>query len=270
MSNKIKIVFSDIDGTLLTDDKQTTPNTVRAVRGLWIQGVPFVLVSARMPEAIYPISEPWGAKLPVISYSGALVLTEKEEVLLDKRMAGEATAEVLAAIRRERPRVTVNYYAGRHWYVNEVDARVQYEMDITGARAEQAEFEALRERGEQASKILVMGEPADCGHLQQVLSASFPALNVVLSAPFLLEIMDVSVSKASGIEVMLAHYGFKPEDALAFGDNYNDVEMLKYIPHSIAMGNAPEDVKKCASQVTGRNTEDGLARYLEKLGLVKL
>lgn len=267
MPNEIRIVFSDIDGTLLPDDKEPTPRTVRAVQGLRLRGIPFVPVSARMPEAIYPITDPWGDRLPVISYSGALVLTEGEEVLLDSRMERAATAAVLAAIGQERLPVTLNYYAGRHWYVKNVDQRVQYEMDITGAVAEAEDFEALMEGGEQASKILVMGEPGDCGHLQRTLAAAFPGLNVVLSAPFLLEIMDASVSKAGGIDVMLAHYGFRPEEALAFGDNYNDVEMLANIPHSIAMGNAPEEVKRCASRVTDTNNEDGLAKYLEGLGL---
>lgn len=76
-----RIVFSDIDGTLLTDDKRVTEKTEQAVKGLVQQGIPFVLVSARMPEAIYPITEAMGVKIPLISYSGALVLTEEGETL---------------------------------------------------------------------------------------------------------------------------------------------------------------------------------------------
>jgi len=266
----VKIVFSDIDGTLLTDDKHTTPATERAVKGLLAQGIPFVLVSARMPEAIYPITLKWGLKTPVISYGGALVLTQQEEVLFDKRMARQDTEGVIAAIKRERPQATINYYAGRHWYVEAVDERVQHEMDITDATAEVVPFEALAERGESASKVLVMGEPEDCSYLQQTLANDFPSLNVVLSAPFLLEIMDMSVSKATGIEVMLKANGWRPEEALAFGDNFNDAEMLKYIPHSVVMGNAPEAVKKMGAAVTLTNEEDGIAHYLQKLGLVKL
>ena len=72
-----RIVFSDSDGTLLTDDKRVTEKTEQAVKGLVQQGIPFVLVSARMPEAIYPITEAMGVKIPLISYSGALVLTEE-------------------------------------------------------------------------------------------------------------------------------------------------------------------------------------------------
>lgn len=84
-----RIVFSDIDGTLLTDDKRVTEKTEQAVKGLVQQGIPFVLVSARMPEAIYPITEAMGVKIPLISYSGALVLTEEGETLYSLTMKAE-------------------------------------------------------------------------------------------------------------------------------------------------------------------------------------
>ena len=74
----IKIVFSDIDGTFLTNDHRVTKETEQAVKSLLNKNIPFVLVSARMPEAIYPITKKIGITIPIISYSGGLVLTEKE------------------------------------------------------------------------------------------------------------------------------------------------------------------------------------------------
>ena len=265
---QVRIVFSDIDGTFLTNDKRTTEVTAQAVRDLLARGIPFVLVSARMPEAIYPITRRVGVTIPIISYSGGYVLTEQEEVLFDRRMAAADTAGIIGAIERKAPQVTLNYYAGRHWYVRGVDKRVQYEMDITGAQAEIVPFEELSLRGEAASKLLVMGEPEDCSRLQRELSAAFTGLNVVLSAPFLLEIMDASVSKATGIKVLLEHFGIKAGEALAFGDNYNDVEMLDLAGTGVAMGNAPEAVKAHAAAVTESNEEDGLARYLRRVGVI--
>ena len=103
----IKIVFSDIDGTFLNKESQVTPGTGKAAKAL-VEKLPFVLVSARMPEAIYPITNEIGIKIPVISYSGALVLTEKEEVLYDKRMTGTDTGMVLGVIQRDFPQVTLN------------------------------------------------------------------------------------------------------------------------------------------------------------------
>ena len=88
------------------------------------------------------------------------------------------------------------------------------------------------------------------------------------SAPHLLEIMDASVNKASGIEVMLKHFGLEASDALSFGDNYNDLEMLRYTGASVAMGNAPQPVKEAAGIVTTSNEEDGIYAYLSEHHLI--
>ena len=241
-----RIVFSDIDGTLLTDDKRVTEKTEQAVKGLVQQGIPFVLVSARMPEAIYPITEAMGVKIPLISYSGALVLTEEGETLYSLTMKAEHAAAFLEA----------------------VEAHFALEMKITGAVAERRSFADCLTEDTLPHKILLMMEPADCERAERELQALFPALNVVRSAPHLLEIMDASVNKASGIEVMLKHFGLEASDALSFGDNYNDLEMLRYTGASVAMGNAPQPVKAAAGEVTTSNEEDGIYAYLSEHHLI--
>ena len=104
--------------------------------------------------------------------------------------------------------------------------------------------------------------------MERTLGEKFPALNVVRSSKFLLEIMDKSVSKATGIKVLLKHYGFTLDEAVAFGDNYNDAEMLKLIPQSVAMANAPDAVKKLAAAVTDSNEHSGIYTYLVKIGVI--
>lgn len=76
--------------------------------------------------------------------------------------------------------------------------------------------------------------------------------------------MDRTVSKATGLAVLLDHYGLTRQESLSFGDNYNDLEMLAYTGISVAMGNAPDAIKKAATHQTAPNTADGLARFLEE------
>ena len=264
----VKIVFSDIDGTFITNDHRVTEPTAKAVRALLAGNIPLVLVSARMPEAIYPITRKIGVNIPIISYSGGLVLTEREEVLYDKRIGAADAAAVLAKIAADFPAATTNYYAGRHWYAERINDAVKNEMNITEAVAEQVSYSELLNKKILPSKILVMAEPTMCEEMEKVLGAAHPALNVVRSSKILLEIMDKSVSKATGIEVLLKHLGIGKEAALAFGDNYNDAEMLKLIPHSVAMGNAPEPVKNMAAHVTLSNEEDGISAFLQEQGII--
>ena len=265
----IKIVLSDIDGTFLKDDKNFTDLHAKAIKSVVERGLQFVFVSARMPEAIYPLTDAIGmAHTPVISYGGGLVLTEREEVIFDKKMPAEDSARILAEMKRTWQDITINYYTGRRWFVEEVDRRVQFEMDITSATAELAKFDSLLSENIFPNKILIMCEPPTCEEMERVLGKKFPALNVVRSAPYLLEIMDRSVSKATGIEVLLKHYGFTVDEAIAFGDNYNDTEMLELIPQSVVMANAPAPVKKLAAAVTDSNEDSGIYTYLVKIGVI--
>lgn len=261
----VKIVFSDIDGTFLTPESKVSPVTAEAVKKLLARDIPLVLVSARMPEAIYPLTEAIGITIPIISYSGALALTAEGEELGSVTMDGADTARLLDVLASEYQEAVVNYYAGHHWYVKDVaNERVQTEVRITSAQPQAADFHERLEAGEVPHKILLMAEPELCERAEAELSARFPMFHVVRSAAFLLEIMDASVSKASGIAVMLEHFGLTPEEALSFGDNYNDTEMLELTGRSVAMGNAPEAIKKLATDVTAANAEDGLAKFLER------
>ena len=266
---KVKIVFSDIDGTFLTHDYLVTDKNEYAVNQLLNRHIPFVLVSARMPEAIYPITDRLGIKIPIICYSGGLVLTEYEDGLYSKTIEREVATRLLDTLDKRWPQVTVNYYSGRRWFVLDVDdKRVKREEDITGATAYNADFYELLEVGMLPNKILTMSEPSDCAEMERVLSDLFPELNVVRSSDILLEIMDKSVSKATGIKVMLEHYDFAPEDAIGFGDNYNDIDMFNYVGCGVAMSNAPEPVKRLVDEVTDSNDESGVYSYLVKTGVI--
>ena len=265
----VKIVFSDIDGTFLTNDHNVTDETEYAVNQLLNQNIPFVLVSARMPEAIYPITEKLGIKIPIICYSGGLVLTESEDGLYSRTIDREIAARLIDTIDERWANVTVNYYTGRRWFVRDVnDKRVKREENITNATAYNGDFYELLEIGMLPNKLLMMSEPDDCKQMERELGAMFPELNVVRSSDILLEIMDKNVSKATGIKVMLEHFDFAPEDAIGFGDNYNDVDMFRYVGRGVAMNNAPEPIKEMVHDVTDSNNDSGIYSYLVKEGII--
>lgn len=264
-----KIVLSDIDGTFLTDDKKVTDKTAYAANQLIKNGLKFVLVSARMPEAIYPITDSIGLpRIPLICYSGAFVLTDDEKILHDKKMPLADTKDILAAMSRWND-ISINYYSGRNWFVQNIDKRIQREMDITQAPATIANFDDLLNQNICPNKIMIICDPIVCKDMEDKLGKIFTNLNVVRSAPHLLEIMDISVSKAVGIQVLLNHYNLSVDDAIAFGDNYNDIQMLQLIPISVAMANAPDDIKTIAHDVTDSNNNSGIFSYLLNAALIK-
>ena len=83
-----------------------------------------------------------------------------------------------------------------------------------------------------------------------------------------MDIIPSSGGKGAGIRKVLAYYGLTPEDAMAFGDGNNDIEMFQAVGHSVAMGNASADLKAIASEVCGTCAEDGIYHYCQENGLI--
>ena len=244
-----KIVFSDIDGTVLNSKHELLTSTIEAVQKLALKNIPFVLVSARMPKAMKLILDEMNVKMPMISYGGALVLDEIELLWPDD--------------------VVINYYSDDNWFIKDEDNKaVKREENITNVKASQADFKELINKDILPNKILCMTKANISSKIEAVLQEKFPQLNIVRSSDILIEIMNKDVSKANGIEVLLHHLNMTPEQAIAFGDNYNDLDMLKLVGRGVIMQNAPEEIKKQMEYITKSNNEDGIYEYLQKLDLV--
>ena len=104
--------------------------------------------------------------------------------------------------------------------------------------------------------------------IEAVLQEKFPQLNIVRSSDILIEIMNKDVSKANGIEVLLHHLNMTPAQAIAFGDNYNDLTMLNFVGRGVVMQNAPEEIRKEAKYITKSNNEDGIYEYLQQINMI--
>ncbi len=85
-------------------------------------------------------------------------------------------------------------------------------------------------------------------------------MNIFKSKDTYLEIVNTNTSKARGIKHLIDIYNIHESEIIAIGDNYNDIEMLKFAGTSIVMGNAPEEVKKFAAIVTDTNNKDGIKK----------
>lgn len=124
--------------------------------------------------------------------------------------------------------------------------------------------EHFSERG--LHKFLLVGESDAIERAERKVGRAFPGLSVVRSSPILCEVMDGHVSKTEGIGVVCEHLGASLKRAAAFGDGRNDIDMLRAVPRSWAMANAPAEVRAAAARVTALdNDHDGLAETIFSL-----
>lgn len=261
------IVLTDVDGTLLASDHRPCPDSLATIREVVAAGVPFVLVSGRYPDALYPVQEQLGIHGPLVAYSGALALDGDGEVLLSRTLDLDRAIELKELAAAEFPELCCCGFGFHTWVVDDcLDPRVVREERVVHATCREEPLDIALADTQCLHKLLFMGEPDPIARVQERLSAAYPDLTVVLSSPHLCEVMAGGVSKAEGVRVMCEHYGVDVSRAVVFGDSFNDIEMLRAVPQSYAMANAPQGVKAQASHVTQySNDENGLARELEGL-----
>lgn len=265
---KYKLVCLDIDGTLLNSQHQITEKTKFIINKITKEkNIPVVLVSARMPKGILFLQKELGINEPIICYSGSLILDNNHNVLMKKYIEASHVRSILNIIKNED--IHASLYKDNVWYIKEMDKWAFQEKEITNIMPQINKYEELLEHWEEensgCNKILCMGDPNKIESLKDKLNNILgSSLNIYLSKPTYLEIMPKDSSKTLAIEVLLRKYCINKSELIAIGDNYNDVDMIKYAGMGIAMGNAPEEVKRIADDITLSNDEDGVAFAINK------
>ena len=263
---RCKIIYSDIDGTLLNSMHHVPVNTRKKILELDRRGIPFIMVSARMPDGVEVIRKELGNRRPVICYSGGLVLNEAGNVIYSRQMKLALAMEIQEALKEFFPNICCNTYGGNLWVVEEnKNPWVLREERIVKGKSVAGEIGKLFEKEGGVHKFLLMGESEDIRKTENFLKNSYQGLSISKSNDNYLEIMDGKVDKAEGVRILCRHYGISPEEAAAFGDGENDVGMLKAVKYGFAMENASEYVKKQVDFVTLSNDEEGMLEVLNRI-----
>lgn len=258
----VKIIFSDIDGTLINSDFKVTEKTKSAIGQAINQGMTFVPVSARMPEAIKPIIDTIGIKTPIISYNGALVQTEDDETITSIPMETEIALELCHFIQKNHPQIAWNIYSYHDWYgMDRSNDWIQREEEIVGVLSHEAELSALEDL-EAVHKVLLMGNPDLIAPLEISLKELYPDLSIAKSAPYFIEIMAPGIRKGEAVKTFADYLSVAIEDTIAFGDNFNDLDMLQTVGKGFVMSNGPKEVQDAIGNITADHNHDGIALVL--------
>ena len=259
------IIFSDVDGTLLDSRKQVLPATRDSIVEAIRRGIRFVIVTARPPMGVTPILKKNGFTCPIVAYGGGLLLDEDGTVLGSTTMPAQTAADIIAFVEERRFPLSWNLYSGNTWLVRDVnDPRVRREAAIVEAEPSQGDVSTLAP-GQGVHKILCICEPDHLLAIEEAVRKRFPDVSVAKSSNILLEIMPRGVNKALAVNALCGVWKVSPQSCVAFGDNYNDVEMLDAVGCPVIMGNAPEALLSRYARVAPDNDHDGIAFMLKQL-----
>lgn len=277
--SEIKLIAIDIDGTLLTPGGQITPRTRAAIQAAREAGIIVTLATARRYTGAQAIATALGIELPLIVYDGALIVIHPtRSILTSKTLPFALARQTLAIFQEHAIQPIIHPCEGEHCVKEEVwtglaeydHASVATYLLAARDRTRRMTYELLEASATHALRIVAFAEEEVLGQMLPAItelhcSYNFTPLGSYQSAE--LAVLSADCSKASGLTTLAAHYNIALEQVMAIGDNYNDLEMLRLAGWGVAMGQAPEPVRKAAKAVTTTNQEDGVALAIERYAL---
>jgi len=270
---RFKAICSDIDGTLLNSERSLSKNLISIVSSISSE-IPFFLASARMPAAMRHLLQDLNRrKEPLIAYNGALVLDAEGKELESITIPITLVQEIVHTALPEG--LHLSLFHGENWYTSVDDHWATREIQNTKvlptwkSPLEVLEHWASAHLG--AHKVMCMGDPAKIDLLYQTLLQRLGTqLHLYRSKDTYLEIAPKPISKATGLKKILAHgYAISLDEVVAFGDGYNDIDLLQQVGWGVAVANAFPEVKAVANEVTKHHKEDGVASTLARSFLQK-
>jgi len=264
-----KLVAIDIDGTLLNSREEITEEINTAIQAAKTKGVKVVLCTGRPIGGVYSFIEE--LKLNdeedfVITFNGALVQNTRTKEVTTKNFLTNKDLKSLFELSQKvnspmhyfdlrdmyTPNKKINRYTVYESYTNQVPLHYR-PMDETP-------------KGIQIPKVMFIDDEKRLNAIIEAIPESFKEkYTMVKSAPFFLEILHPTVSKASAVKQLAEKLSIEREEIVCIGDGENDLSMVKYAGCGVAMANATPSVKKAADFQTLSNDENGVAYAIEKL-----
>ncbi|WP_461532972.1 HAD family hydrolase [Sinomicrobium sp.] len=265
-----RIIFTDIDGTLLNAERDLSANTISEINRIK-DNMPVILVSARMPKQMTHLQQKLGiTDAPLICYNGALVLFDHKPIHSVEIPLETVQQIVTYNEDNAEGKLHISLFQYDSWYVEAYDYWAQREENNTKIspkiKSNRTVIDEWNRSGVGAHKISCMGDPELIEkaylHFEKELGEN---LHLYRSKDTYIEIANKEVSKLTGIKILLQQYDIPLEDAIAFGDNYNDTEMIAAVGHGVAVANARDEVKAVAKAIAPHHKEDGVALHLRNL-----
>lgn len=265
-SEPIRLVVTDVDGTLVRQDKSLAPSTLEAARTLRARGVRLALVSSRPAHGLDVLIEPLDIDTPRAGFNGGEILSPNNELLSELTIPPDAARETVE--RMLGGGVDPWVFAGGVWFLLNAEAhyipreRLSIQQDFV-------QVDDLTPHLGQVHKI--MGTHTDFDLMGRMEAELRQALDgqaaVARSQAYYLDVTHAEANKGYAA-VQLARLLDVPAEAMCcIGDMPNDVPMFSVCGLAIAMGNAPTEVQKRAHAVTGSNEADGWGQAIEKFVL---
>lgn len=261
----IKLVATDIDGTILIPEGNFTRPVKDCIKKLCDKGIKVVLVTGRMNAAAEKIAQELGLNTPVVSYQGGLVVENNKK--LYERYLTTAQAEKIIAWAK-KVNIHINLYNDDILYSEADCYEIQRYCKNLHTDRTIKNFNEIKK--DKINKLLAIdySNPERINQYEKDLQSIFPELYIVKSTPYFLEFSNPEGSKKCAVEFLQKYWDLEKDEILTIGDQNNDIALLQAGGVKIAMGNATDELKAQADYITESVYEDGFVNAMEKFCLI--
>ncbi|MDE8652792.1 Cof-type HAD-IIB family hydrolase [Novosphingobium album (ex Liu et al. 2023)] len=263
MSTAIRLLVSDIDGTLVRGDKTLSDVNRAAIQALEADGVAVTLISSRPPGGMRWLAETLGIAGPMAAFNGGTVFDADGTIRFAYRLVADDAAAALSLTGRYG--VTPWVFADGAWFTpdpgnwhSERERRASCLDPVL--RTDFAELDA------RVDKIVGVSDDSDAlaRFETEVGNLIGPRAAIARSHPYCVDITHRLANKGDGITALATAGGLDLAQVAALGDMTNDLPMFARAGFSVAMGQAPADVQAAANAVAAANEQDGVADAIER------
>jgi Cof subfamily protein (haloacid dehalogenase superfamily) len=264
---EIELVLADVDGTLVTDDKQLTDRAIAAVHALKDAGVKFAVTSGRPPRGMAMLVGPLQISLPLAAFNGGLYARPDDMSVIEERSIDPDLVAAIVKLIGEHE-LDVWLYRGADWLLRDPHAaHVAKEADtVRFAPTVVEDFDGVTQG---IAKIVGIGDDLDrVAKAEADARAKFgDRVSAARSQPYYLDVTHPDANKGAVLQHFSREYDVPLARIATLGDQPNDMLMFKGAGLSIAMGNAGDEVQRAALRVTAGNDDEGFAKAIERFVL---
>ncbi|MGY3718277.1 Cof-type HAD-IIB family hydrolase [Sutcliffiella cohnii] len=279
----IKCIAIDMDGTLLNQNHVVSKQNADAIKLAQQKGIEVVIATGRSYKEASPVLKEAGIETPIICVNGAEVRSVTGEVQYYTPLHNEEVKKVVTVLNKHD--IYFEMYTQEGTYSNDYDKALATIIDIFASanrtQAYEEVVEAAKERFTEGNIQIIdsyegllesddtivyklLAFSLDSNNLENARNElkSMEKIAVSASGKENIEITSVEAQKGIALTSFTAERNISMADAMAIGDNFNDISMLERAGHSVAMGNAPDEVKNAAKSVTDTNINSGVAKAI--------
>lgn len=259
----IKLIASDMDGTLLDDESKVPEETYDLIRALREKGVRFVASSGRRYDTLRWYFEPVMDEMDYVASLGTQVYADGR--LLDREVFSALSVERLFETTQLFDCIHLALYDAIHTYLLDDQSSYIRELDKDLPNAERI-FDPP------SPDVSIIKAAVCCERSDQLMDMAY-VLERELSDWFTflpsgsrwIDVVPRHVNKATGLGQVMRYWGIKPDEVVAFGDSMNDYAMLRFVGHPYVMENARYAVRQIGQRVIGRNSDHAVQKTMREI-----